>query len=205
MVDTSLAFVQPAGSGGAPAFRLLVPIREYIDKRAPHLADDVLDSLLSWVDEVALDTEQMRYTMEYALRSNPTPRQISNLIDMAWHFLHIVHMPSFMTFGGMPQDLVRKLMDLSAHMSDHNHRNMTACKMLLAFENLETDVNTEPFEVYLSTFVQLGDVQKQAECLMLRGLGHCEMLRRFDLSAIEDFDRALQVNLFAVRSLDPVT
>lgn len=202
LLDTSLAFTQPGASGRAPAFRLLVPIREYIDKRTPHLADEVLDSLLLWVNEVASERELMRYTMSYILRSTPTRPQLSKLVDTAWRLMVTTQTPSAVSFACIYHDILQKLAHLSS--IDGGQRDQTACKMLQALPNTPLD-DEEPefedsFEACLSVFISIGDVHKQAECLMLRGICRSAMLRLFNLQAIGDFEKALQASSLIFRS-----
>lgn len=203
LLDTSLAFTQSAGSGGGLAFRLLVPIREYIDKRTPHLADNVLESLLSWVNEVAMDRDLIHYTMKYMLRSTPTVPQLSNLVDTAWRLMVMTRAPSYVSFGGIDDDILQQLTDLSS--SYGGQRNVTACKALDAVPATprHSKVTDDPFEPYISIFVDLGDVHKQAECLMLRGIYRSKLLRDFDLRAIEDFQSAVQVSYEIFCSFSP--
>lgn len=200
LLVTSLVFTQPTGNGSTLAYRLLVPIREYINKRTPHLADDVLDSLLSWVEDVALDRQHMMNTVDYILRRTPTPTQLTRLVDVAWH-LGMVRKVLHNFFSGVEDTLVQRLSDLCSAPATESERNLTACRMLRAAKQPHSTKLDDPegWEMFSSTFVRLGDIQKQAECLMLRGLVLSPPLPSFGIDfwssgpAIQAFEEALEV------------
>lgn len=161
LLDTSLAFMQPLLLPSEPsAYRLLVPIREYISTRTPRIPDDVLDILVRWV---RLNARGGVWSIiKYALGRDQTPWRLRELADTAAYGENY-----FLIFTD--SDGAIQLLSEASLGPPPDDRTQAICAMMSEVRKLGTPgevARADIFDISLNTFIRLGDKQKQAQCLL---------------------------------------
>lgn len=177
LLDTSLTSIQPLGyPKGASAYRLLVPIQEYIDKRSRPIPDNVFNILFPWVQMASESMNKLLIKCALRRDPNPTPARLHRLADAAFCiFLSSIELGRYgisHSSGGSRQNEVFRLLSAASSGRHHDERTQAVLAMWSAVSGSlghSQDWMADEFNTAFQTIKRIGDVHKQAQSLLLRG------------------------------------